>query len=48
MSSVIGGTEYFSQYLDVNVKNALPDIPQATKAFYTSAYGLLDIALKQK
>ena len=48
LSSVIGGTEYFSQYLDVNVKNALPDIPQATKAFYTSAYGLLDIALKQK
>lgn len=48
LSSVIGGTEYFSQYLDVNVKNALPDVPQATKAFYTSAYGLLDIALKQK
>lgn len=48
LTSVTGGVEYFAQYLGISVKNALPDIPQATKEYYTSAYGLLDIALKQK
>ena len=48
LTSVTGGVDYFAQYLDINVKNVLPAMPQVTKEYYTSAYGLLDIALKQK